>query len=57
MKGGRKAAAPRPWASAARHHSKEEEKRQEENRGLKMYSPFNQLLPKTGNPHITREGS
>lgn len=26
MKEGRKAAAPRPWASAARHHSDKEER-------------------------------
>lgn len=30
MKEGRKAAAPRPWASAARHHSVSEERRGEE---------------------------
>lgn len=41
MKEGRKAAAPRPWASAARHHSDEEEEG-----GLKMHSPFSQLLSK-----------
>lgn len=43
MKEGRKVAAPRPWASAARHHSGGGER--EEEGGLKMHHAFGQLLP------------
>lgn len=44
MKEGRKAAAPRPWASAARHHSVGKERRGEER--IKDSLPFSQILPK-----------